>query len=219
MTTSEEILRRLTIGDPAFCRAVMAADLQIHRARSTRAARRCCGSAALITAGSAGPTWQQRVSEALDAGLSFDEIVGSLLVARAQHRARTRRGGRPAPGPRARLRRRCARSSDSTTTRCGERLPGTIRPAPACPDVHPSSPAAQTRVDRAPPDARCTSHPPGESGAPGAAVSGRQALVRVGGGRPGDDVRRPRGARDKDTQVRGRRPQTPPAPGSPPPGR
>jgi alkylhydroperoxidase/carboxymuconolactone decarboxylase family protein YurZ len=34
----------------------------------------------LISAGSAGPMWQQRVGEALDAGLSFDEIVGSLLV-------------------------------------------------------------------------------------------------------------------------------------------
>ena len=34
----------------------------------------------LITTGSAGAMWQQRVGEALDAGLSFDEIVGSLLV-------------------------------------------------------------------------------------------------------------------------------------------
>jgi hypothetical protein len=33
-----------------------------------------------ISAGSAGPMWQQRVQDALDAGLSFDEIVDSLVA-------------------------------------------------------------------------------------------------------------------------------------------
>jgi len=80
MITSEEALRRLTIADPAYCRAVMSSDsdgpLDALDARSV--ALLCLGGS--ITAGSVGPMWQQRVSEALDAGLSFDEIVGSLLA-------------------------------------------------------------------------------------------------------------------------------------------
>jgi alkylhydroperoxidase/carboxymuconolactone decarboxylase family protein YurZ len=80
MMTSEEALRRLTIGDPAYCRAVMATDLgDLHSpldARSTALLR----LGGLITTGSAGPMWQQRVDEALGAGLSFDEIVGALMM-------------------------------------------------------------------------------------------------------------------------------------------
>ncbi len=80
MSTSEEALRRLTIGDPGYCRAVMAAELEYSPhgldARSV-ALLRLGGS---MTAGSVGPIWQQRVGDALDAGLGFDEIVGSLLA-------------------------------------------------------------------------------------------------------------------------------------------
>ena len=74
--TSEEVLRRLTIGDPAYCRALMSADPDASRldARSV-ALLRLGGS---IAAGSMGPMWRQRVSEALDAGISFDEIVAAL---------------------------------------------------------------------------------------------------------------------------------------------
>lgn len=80
MFSSEEVLRRLTIGDPAFCRALMATepDAPPHAldARSV-ALLRLGGS---ITAGSAGPMMKQRVGDALDSGLSFDEIVASLLA-------------------------------------------------------------------------------------------------------------------------------------------
>ena len=80
MTTSEEILRRLTIGDPVFCRTVMSAELAdpLHAldARSM-ALLRLGGS---LTAGSSGPMWQQRVDDALNAGLSFDEIVATLTA-------------------------------------------------------------------------------------------------------------------------------------------
>jgi alkylhydroperoxidase/carboxymuconolactone decarboxylase family protein YurZ len=80
MTTSEEVLRRLTIGDPAFCRAVMATDLgeppRLLDARSAALLR----LGGLIAAGSSEARWQRHVGEALDAGLGFDEIVGSLLV-------------------------------------------------------------------------------------------------------------------------------------------
>jgi 4-carboxymuconolactone decarboxylase len=80
MATSEEILRRLTIGDPGYCRAVMAADLgDPPRDLDPRSAA-LLRLGGLITAGSAGPTWQQHVGDALAAGLTFDEIVGSLLV-------------------------------------------------------------------------------------------------------------------------------------------
>ncbi len=80
MITSEEVLRRLTIGDPAYCRAVVAADPGAMPrgldARGTAMLR----LGGLITAGSPDPIWQQRVDEALEAGLTFDEIVSALVV-------------------------------------------------------------------------------------------------------------------------------------------
>jgi 4-carboxymuconolactone decarboxylase len=80
MTSSEEVLRRLTIGDPAFCRAVMTADLdEPPRTLDARSAA-LLRLGGLITTGSPGPMWQQRVGEAVEAGMTFDEIVGSLIV-------------------------------------------------------------------------------------------------------------------------------------------
>ena len=80
MSTSEEVLRRLSIGDPAYCRTLMSADLMepvpALDARSV-ALLRLGGS---LTAGLLGPIWQQRVSDALGAGLTFDEIVASLVT-------------------------------------------------------------------------------------------------------------------------------------------
>ena len=80
MITSEDALRRLTIADPAYCRAVMASGLDAPThpldARSVALVR----LGASIAAGSAGPMWQQRVGDALAAGLSFDEIVESLIA-------------------------------------------------------------------------------------------------------------------------------------------
>jgi alkylhydroperoxidase/carboxymuconolactone decarboxylase family protein YurZ len=80
MITSEEILRRLAIGDPAFFQTLLAADLVGgDRALDARGAA-LLQLGALMAAGSAGPLWQQRVGVALSAGLSFDEVVGALLV-------------------------------------------------------------------------------------------------------------------------------------------
>jgi len=80
MISSEESLRRLTIGDPAYCRSLAASgpNAPAHSldARSV-ALVRLGGS---ITTGSVGPILMQRVDDALDAGLSFDEIVGTLLA-------------------------------------------------------------------------------------------------------------------------------------------
>jgi hypothetical protein len=80
MTTSQEVLRRLTIGDPAYCQALMSREVvdptHVLDARST-ALLRLGGS---ITAGSGGPVLRQRVSDALDIGMSFDEIVAALMT-------------------------------------------------------------------------------------------------------------------------------------------
>jgi 4-carboxymuconolactone decarboxylase len=80
MTASEEVLRRLTIGDSAFCRALIAADVQdsphILDPRSLALLR----LGATMMAGSSAPVWQQRVSDALESGLGFDEIVEALTV-------------------------------------------------------------------------------------------------------------------------------------------
>ena len=80
MNTSEQVLRRLAIGDPAYCRAVMALE-PIDRsptldARSL-ALLRLGGS---IGAGPAGPLLRQRVADALAAGVTFDEVVASLMA-------------------------------------------------------------------------------------------------------------------------------------------
>lgn len=80
MITSEEVLRRLTIADPAFCRALMASEpnggVGALDARGV-ALVRLGGS---ITAGSVGPMLGQRVGDALGAGLSFDEVVAVLVA-------------------------------------------------------------------------------------------------------------------------------------------
>ena len=79
MTTSEEALRRLTIGDPAYCRAVLATDPAGPPGALDPRSRALLRLGGLIASGSADPMWQRRVGDALDAGLSFDEIVGSLV--------------------------------------------------------------------------------------------------------------------------------------------
>jgi hypothetical protein len=80
MITSEEVLRRLTIADPAYCRVVMATDLGASARRLDARSAALLHLGGLIATGSAGPIWQQVVGEALQAGMSFDEIVGSLEV-------------------------------------------------------------------------------------------------------------------------------------------
>jgi len=80
MVSSEEILRRLAIADPASCRAVIAADpTDSPRVLDGRSmALLCLGGS--ITAGTVGQVLRQRVTAALEAGVTFDQIVGSLLA-------------------------------------------------------------------------------------------------------------------------------------------
>ena len=78
--TSEEILRRLTIGDVRFCQALVAGaypdavgGLDVRSVALVRLG----GS---IAAGAAGPMLRQRVGDAQHAGVGFDEIVAALLA-------------------------------------------------------------------------------------------------------------------------------------------
>jgi hypothetical protein len=78
--TSEQVLRRLAIGDPAFCRDVMAGfavDVPPGLDARGLALLRLGGS---IGAGPSGSLLRQRVGDALAAGLSFDEVVASLMA-------------------------------------------------------------------------------------------------------------------------------------------
>lgn len=78
--TSEEILRRLTIGDRAFVLTlVSAASMEAPHALDARSVA-FLRLGASIAAGSVGSVWQQRVGDGLDAGLTFDEVVAALLV-------------------------------------------------------------------------------------------------------------------------------------------
>jgi 4-carboxymuconolactone decarboxylase len=79
-TTSEEILRRIAVADPVYCRALIAADpTDPPHALDGRslALVRLGGS---IAAGTVGPVLRQRVTAALEMGVTFDEVVGSLLA-------------------------------------------------------------------------------------------------------------------------------------------
>jgi len=80
MVSSEEILRRLAVADAAYARALVAADpADPPRALDRRsvALLRLGGS---ITAGTVGAVLRQRVSDVLETGVTFDEVVGSLLA-------------------------------------------------------------------------------------------------------------------------------------------
>jgi hypothetical protein len=80
MITSEQVLRRLAIGEPAFCRDVMAArhhDILVTLDVRDLALLRLGES---IGAGSTGPLLRQRIGDGLAAGLSFDEVVASLMA-------------------------------------------------------------------------------------------------------------------------------------------
>ena len=80
MASSEEVLRRLAIGDRTFCQTLLVADQAEPSggldARSL-ALLRLGGS---IAAGAGGPILRQRVSDALDVGLTFDDVVASLVA-------------------------------------------------------------------------------------------------------------------------------------------
>jgi 4-carboxymuconolactone decarboxylase len=84
MVTSEEVLRRLTIADPAYVR--MLADPGAIESQTTLDARSAVlvQLGALIASGAPAPIWQQCVSAGRSVGLSPDDMVGALLTMVAQ---------------------------------------------------------------------------------------------------------------------------------------
>jgi hypothetical protein len=80
MITSEEALRRLSLGDPAFCRSVMAGRSGIVTTDIDMRSYALLQLGSVISAGPESPIWDQCVARATDAGLSFDEMVGSLVA-------------------------------------------------------------------------------------------------------------------------------------------
>ncbi len=76
MTPTDEVLRRLTIGDRAFCRSLVAGSEGPGTLDGRSLAMLRLG--ATIGTGSSGTIWQQRVADALVNGYSPDEVVESL---------------------------------------------------------------------------------------------------------------------------------------------
>jgi alkylhydroperoxidase/carboxymuconolactone decarboxylase family protein YurZ len=80
MSDSEEVLRRLTIGEREFCRTLVTADLQASPHGLDDRSQALLRLGATMMAGSSTPMWQQRVSDALENGLDFDDIVEALTT-------------------------------------------------------------------------------------------------------------------------------------------
>jgi alkylhydroperoxidase/carboxymuconolactone decarboxylase family protein YurZ len=80
MITSQEALRRLSLGEPAFCRSVMAARPDVITGDLDVRSLALLQLGSVISTGPESPLWDQCVTRATDAGLSFDEIVGALIA-------------------------------------------------------------------------------------------------------------------------------------------
>jgi 4-carboxymuconolactone decarboxylase len=80
MVTSEEVLRRLTLADPAYVRTL--ADPGAIESQMTLDARSAVlvQLGGLIANGAPAPIWQQCVSAGRGVGLSPDDMVGALLT-------------------------------------------------------------------------------------------------------------------------------------------
>ena len=77
---SEEVLRRLSIGDPVACAAFLSDVHPMLRGTLDRQSLAMLRLGASIGTGTTGPVLHQRVGEALAAGLDFDEVVASLVA-------------------------------------------------------------------------------------------------------------------------------------------
>ena len=80
MTTAEEALVKLVIGDRAFCRGIVGVHIDGYRADLDSGTTALMRLSALVTIGHTGPMLQEAVSDALDAGVGGDSVVGSLLA-------------------------------------------------------------------------------------------------------------------------------------------
>ena len=77
---SEEVLRRLSIGDPVTCAAFMSDTHPALPGTLDRHSLALLRLGASIGTGAIGPVLNQRVGEALAAGVDFDEVVASLVA-------------------------------------------------------------------------------------------------------------------------------------------
>jgi 4-carboxymuconolactone decarboxylase len=80
VTSVEGALVKLVIGDRAFCRDI--ADVRVggYRANVDSRTTALMRLAALVAIGHGGPLLGEAVSDALDAGVDGDSVVGSLLA-------------------------------------------------------------------------------------------------------------------------------------------
>lgn len=78
LSASEEVLRRLTIGDRSFCHSLVADEPRAVARTLDPRSLALLRLGATMSAGTSGPIWRQRVSDALESGLSSDEIVEAL---------------------------------------------------------------------------------------------------------------------------------------------
>ena len=80
MTTAEEALVKLVIGDRSFCRKI--ADVRVggYQADVDSRTTALMRLAALVAIGHAGQLLKEAVDDALDAGVDGDSVVGSLLA-------------------------------------------------------------------------------------------------------------------------------------------
>jgi 4-carboxymuconolactone decarboxylase len=80
VTTAEEALVKLVIGDRAFCREIVGVHVDGYRADLDSGTTALMRLSALVAIGHTGPLLQEAVSDALDAGVGGDSVVGSLLA-------------------------------------------------------------------------------------------------------------------------------------------
>jgi len=76
----EEVLRRLTIGDPEFCAAITSGQhLVLTDAIDSRSSA-LVRLGASIAMGVPGPVLSQRIEELLGTGVDFDQVVAALIA-------------------------------------------------------------------------------------------------------------------------------------------
>jgi 4-carboxymuconolactone decarboxylase len=78
VTSAEDALIKLVIGDRAFCRHI--ADVRVGGYQVDLGTAALMRVSALVALGHTGPLLHESVSDALDAGIDSDSVVGSLLA-------------------------------------------------------------------------------------------------------------------------------------------
>jgi alkylhydroperoxidase/carboxymuconolactone decarboxylase family protein YurZ len=80
VTSAEGVLVKLVIGDRAFCQGIADVRVGSYQPDLDSGTTALMRLSALVAIGPAGPLLQEAVSDALDAGVDGDRIVGSLIA-------------------------------------------------------------------------------------------------------------------------------------------